>query len=774
MNISKKRFLSLLIAGIVLVSSVLGSAVGTLAGEHTDDAERDVTKLVGYMEMQAVEATPEEIAQVNANYKSNMKFAQNHDSDTWQKYSTYYFYNQLSDAEKAWWDEMYTNCLTIINGSGALASYLTPYVDIESDMDLDDWSYLTSLFRVSNPQFYFLRNGFSYSTGWGASCAFMVYKDFSYGSRRTTATNQFKTQIESWVSTIQNQSGEFAKVQKAHDIVVLNVDYNHGVLEDSNISETEEEDYYTQSAYSMVCTNLTVCAGYSQAFALLCNAAGVDALSVTSSDHQWNKVRVGDSWYNLDTTWDDSGGSSYNYDYFLKNQTYFRNNTTSHNEESLWYSTMPACTRNSTADGNSAGSIPPAVGQTGNPSFTVTPSGSQYRISISCNTSGAKIYYTTDGATLPSSAYTKSKLYTGTFTVSNSDNVRAIAVCDKYSDSSVVSATGCAHLHTTVRDRRDATCTTNGYSGDTYCTDCGQKIAVGYVIPGGHKYDGPEIKATTTSDGSKGGVCQSCGIGDKQFIYRAATVKCATATYTYTGGVKTPSVIVKTSAGENLIKDEDYSLSYASGRTNIGKYEITVTFQGDYTGSKTISFSIVPPAPGYISATPGSNSIKASWSKVSGVSGYKVSLYQDGEFVNSEVVSSSTTSYTFSKLVSDTNYTVKVRAYKTVDGRNYWSGIQTVETATVLAAPSITYLKPGSKSAAIRWNSIDIAEGYQVYYATSSNGSYKKASTPTGTGTTVKGLKKGKTYYFKVRAYRYTESGTEYSSYSSVKSVKVK
>ena len=159
---------------------------------------------------------------------------------------------------------------------------------------------------------------------------------------------------------------------------------------------------------------------------------------------------------------------------------------------------------------------------------------------------------------------------------------------------------------------------------------------------------------------------------------------------------------------------------------------------------------------------------------MSGVSGYKVSLYQDGEFVNSEVVSSSTTSYTFSKLVSDTNYTVKVRAYKTVDGRNYWSGIQTVETATVLAAPSITYLKPGSKSVAIRWNSIDIAEGYQVYYATSSNGSYKKASTLTGTGTTVKGLKKGKTYYFKVRAYRYTESGTEYSSYSSVKSVKVK
>ena len=259
-------------------------------------------------------------------------------------------------------------------------------------------------------------------------------------------------------------------------------------------------------------------------------------------------------------------------------------------------------------------------------------------------------------------------------------------------------------------------------------------------------------------------------------FFKASSIKLSTTSYTYSGGVKTPSVTVKTSKGETLKKDVDYSVKYASGRKSVGKYAVTVTLKGNYSGTKTLSFTIYPAAPGKISVSQSTGSMKASWSKVSGVSGYKVYLYKGSKCVSSKTVSYKTTSYTFRKLSSGTTYTVKVKAYKTVSGTNYWSGTKSLETATRPKTPSITYLKSGSKSAKIKWSNVSGESGYQVYCATKRNGTYKKAITlkSNDIDTTIKSLTKGKTYYFKVRAYKKTASGTVYSSYSSVRSVKVK
>ena len=40
----------------------------------------------------------------------------------------------------------------------------------------------------------------------------------------------------------------------------------------------------------------------------------------------------------------------------------------------------------------------------------------------------------------------------------------------------------CTHAHTEVRDAKDATCIAEGYTGDTYCTDCGDKVSTGQPI----------------------------------------------------------------------------------------------------------------------------------------------------------------------------------------------------------------------------------------------------------------------------------------------------
>lgn len=55
-----------------------------------------------------------------------------------------------------------------------------------------------------------------------------------------------------------------------------------------------------------------VCDSYSKAFKLLCNTAGITVERVTSNDqnHAWNVIKFGDTWYQVDVTWDDPSGGT--------------------------------------------------------------------------------------------------------------------------------------------------------------------------------------------------------------------------------------------------------------------------------------------------------------------------------------------------------------------------------------------------------------------------------------------------------------------------------
>ena len=72
----------------------------------------------------------------------------------------------------------------------------------------------------------------------------------------------------------------------------------------------------------------------------------------------------------------------------------------------------------------------------------------------------------------------------------------------------------CTHENTEIRNSKAATCTENGYTGDTYCTDCGEQIASGEVIPAkGHTIVLQNEKAAAcTEDGYTGDeICTVCG-----------------------------------------------------------------------------------------------------------------------------------------------------------------------------------------------------------------------------------------------------------------------
>ena len=171
-------------------------------------------------------------------------------------------------------------------------------------------------------------------------------------------------------------------------------------------------------------------------------------------------------------------------------------------------------------------------------------------------------------------------------------------------------------------------------------------------------------------------------------------------------------------------------------------------------------------------------SITLNWSKASGATGYEVYKYNSSKKKWEKVGSTTKTSYTVKKLKAGTKYKFKVRAYKTVNKKKYYGSYSSeLQTATKTSTPKITSVTTGSKKANLKWKKVSGATGYEIYMATSKNGKYSKVKTITKSSTVKYSktkLKKNKKYYFKVRTYKTVNGKKIYSSYSTVKSIKIK
>ena len=242
----------------------------------------------------------------------------------------------------------------------------------------------------------------------------------------------------------------------------------------------------------------------------------------------------------------------------------------------------------------------------------------------------------------------------------------------------------CSHKNTTVHPAKASTCKVQGNGKYTTCNDCGKVISgSNKKLPlAGHKYTTKTTKATLTKNGSIIKKCSVCGkVASTTVIYYPKTVSIAATTYTYTGKVITPAITVKGSNGKALKNGTDYTVSYASGRKNVGKYKVTVTFKGNYSGTKTFYFTINPVKTTVSKLTAGKKSIKVAISKKSTqVTGYQIQYSTSKTFKSAKtatVKSYKTTSVNLTKLSAKKTYYVRVRTYKTVGKTKYYSAWST-------------------------------------------------------------------------------------------------
>ncbi len=463
---------SFLVAICLLVTSIGIDVVaaGTFYAPGKSGSEENN---IGFIELNIEkEDIPNALSTQDEAIYDNYKFSEHifgskaYNSD-WDKYSTNYFYNQLSPERKQIWDELDALALSYLDGDNKDSDiapknnkYSLGPVMCTKDGTYDTDSVFTSqddfkgfiyMFLCSNPQYYFFNNNLSIY-GDFAAFGIGVYPDFANASDRTVATDKFKSAINNVTSSIgasSSESDKLVKVKSAHDMICAVMDYNDDVVSsgsDGGGAITPEEDakYHTQSAYSALVDGKTVCAGYSEAYALICNALNIDCVCVTSSNHEWNEVRVDNSWYNVDCTWDDKTTTLYKYfmvsDNDLLNDS-SKSNVEAHTCMNFWTDYKPICSRSIGSTSTEAGvTLPSPIGVVSAPEFTVEKIGSKYRVTITDATPGATIYYTTDGTT-PSPAYTKSNIYAGNaISVNDISKVNAIAVMDKYLDSTVTNA----------------------------------------------------------------------------------------------------------------------------------------------------------------------------------------------------------------------------------------------------------------------------------------------------------------------------------------------
>ena len=610
----------------------------------------------------------------------------------WDIYSSNYIYNRLKVSEKRVWDAMDDICRKYLTtNADAVAydvknSYIKEAVPYEKlGVTRERAAEIFMMFNFSNPQYYFLNNG--YILGYGVTgeqvMAFVIYSDFTSGAARAAWTSKVKSQINVWESQISKGRNELQKAQIAHDLILKKVTYDPGY--ESNAPYTP----YHQSAFSVFCDDYTVCAGYSKAFELLMNGAGVDTMAVTSMAHAWNKISINDSWYNIDVTWDDldgyAGKDGY-YMYFNRSDAmitgeYLDQNTGYHQMEAMYSGVVPKCTLDSkitaeTAFTTGTYQIPSAAVKT--PIIKLDKSSREYVKVTLVSESGADIYYTIDGVN-PSSSYSRSYRYTGPFTIRSNVNLKAVAVKDTKRDSKIVSKKvyGKVYAVTFKTQGGSKVSSQKVYAYDKVRKPSNPKRS-GYIFAGWYKdskykkawnfdnkvtkntklYAKWAKKYTVKFNANKGSVktkSKSVGYKEKYGVLPSPTRK----GYSFSGWY------TKKSGGSKITEKSKVSIKKTT--TLYAHWKKTTVKKASISKLRNVS---------------GKKMIVTA-KKLSGVKGYKIRYSAKSSMKSAKSTSTSKTSKTITNLKKGKRYYVQVRAYKLDStGRKVygdWSSVESIK-----------------------------------------------------------------------------------------------
>lgn len=177
-----------------------------------------------------------------------------------------------------------------------------------------------------------------------------------------------------------------------------------------------------------------------------------------------------------------------------------------------------------------------------------------------------------------------------------------------------------------------------------------------------------------------------------------------------------------------------------------------------------------PSKPKNVKVSVGNKSITLTWSPSKEATGYRIYQYDASQNTYQKIGSVKSTNFTVSGLKNNVSHQYKIRAFKRINGKNYYSNTSSV----ISAIPTITIKKPTSllatgvkRKVSLTWNKVRAAARYRIYQYDTSKRKYVSIGTSKKNTYVVTNLTGGNTYQFKVRGYKNADGKTYYSKYSS-------
>ena len=283
------------------------------------------------------------------------------------------------------------------------------------------------------------------------------------------------------------------------------------------------------------------------------------------------------------------------------------------------------------------------------------------------------------------------------------------------------------------------------------------------------------------------GVCTRCGAKDPNYKLTAPSVKTDYLISTGKPYIKWAAVAgaSKYEVYRSGSKDGTYTLlgttaatNYTDNKANAGyiyyykaKAVNANSIKSDYSATVAATCHCARPdvKPDYLIST-GKPYIK--WTAVAGASKYYVYRSGSSNDTYKYVGTTTATNYTDNKANAGYTYYYKVKAVSKVSSgaNSYYSVV--IGATCHCARPSVK-ITTSNGSPKLTWNAVAGASQYEVYRATSKNGSYTKMFTTSNLSYTNTSAKAGTTYYYKVKAVSKVKS-TANSAFSTVVSIRAR
>lgn len=204
----------------------------------------------------------------------------------------YPYYTFIGDNEKKLYKQIYQNII----------AYQTTFIPVVS-VNKDNLENAITAVYNDHPEIFWTDLDYSYKYLKNGEVV-QVILTFNKTYKNIESSKQsFESSVSKIIQEANKKSSDYEKEKYVHDALIKMITY-------------DKESDINQSAYSALVYNLSVCAGYSKAFQYIMIRLGIPTYYVSGTageDHAWNIIKLGNGYYNVDVTWDDNRGTSYNF-----------------------------------------------------------------------------------------------------------------------------------------------------------------------------------------------------------------------------------------------------------------------------------------------------------------------------------------------------------------------------------------------------------------------------------------------------------------------------